>query len=70
MDGENIKKLKKKFRGFWLGIKVTKRGKYKEPILGKIIAKAKTHHGLHCVLKDPDVYETFAGKTPTQAVLF
>lgn len=70
MIEENIKKLKKKFEGFWLAIKVTRRGKHNEPLSGKIVAKAKTHHDLHRVLKDPNVYETFAGKVPTKAVFF
>lgn len=62
--------LKKKYAGSWLAIQVTKRGSHKEPLEGKLIAKAKTHHGLHRTLKDPNVYETYAGRVPKTAILY
>lgn len=65
-----ISQLKKKHKGFWLAISVNERDKFGRPISGKLIAKAKTHKELHKILKNPNVYETFAGKIPTKAVLF
>ncbi|MBI4437231.1 MAG: hypothetical protein HY590_07465 [Candidatus Omnitrophica bacterium] len=65
-----IKTLKRKYHGYWLAIKVTKRGSHKEPLAGSLVAKAKTHHQLHRLLKDPNVYETYAGKIPQTAVLY
>jgi hypothetical protein len=34
------------------------------------VAKAKTHHELHLVMDDENVYEMYAGDVPTKAVLF
>ena len=65
-----IKALKRKYHGYWLAIKVTKRGSHKEPLAGTLVAKAKTHEKLHRLLKDPNVYETYAGKVPSMAVLY
>ena len=68
---EKIYELKKKYSGKWLAIKVTKRGPYKVPIEGILIAEADTHHELHAKnTEDPNVYETYAGEAPTIAVLF
>ncbi len=67
---EKIEKLRKKYQGYWLAIKVTKRGDYNQPLEGKLVGRAKTHHELHRILEDPNVYETYAGKVPTKAVLF
>ncbi len=65
-----IKTLKQKYHGYWLAIKVTKRGAHKEPLAGTLVAKAKSHRDLHRLLKDPNVYETYAGKVPFMAVLY
>jgi hypothetical protein len=61
--------LKRNYAGEWLAIKVTKRGKYHEPVAGKLICHAKTHKVLHHRLRDPNVYETYSGKLPTKAIL-
>lgn len=65
-----IQTLKRKYRGQWLAIKVTKRGKHQEPVAGELICRGRSHRGLHRRLTDPDVYETYAGPLPTQAVLY
>lgn len=67
---ESIQALKRKYRGEWLAIKVTRRGKHQEPVGGELVCHAKTHHALHRRLTDPNVYETYAGTLPTQAVLY
>ena len=67
---ESIQALKRKYRGEWLAIKVTRRGKHKEPQAGELIYHARTHHALHRRLTDPSVYETFAGELATQAILY
>ena len=66
----DIRALKRKYHGYWLAIKVTKRGTHKEPLAGTLVARAKTHHELHRRLKDPNVYETYAGRVPSTAVLY
>jgi len=66
----SIQSLKRKYRGEWLAIKVTKRGKHKQPLAGELVCRSRSHHGLHRRLTDPNVYETYAGKLPTQAVLY
>lgn len=68
--GEKIEDLKRKHQGYWLAIKVTKRGEYNQPVEGELVTQAKSHHELHRCLKDPNVYETYAGEVPTKAVLF
>ena len=67
---EPIRVLKRKYRGQWLAIKVTKRGKSHEPLAGELICHARSHQLLHRRLTDPSVYETYAGTLPTQAVLY
>ena len=67
---KSILSLKRKYRGEWLAIKVTRRGKYQEPTEGELLHHARTHRALHRRLTDPDVYETYAGKLPTQAILY
>ena len=67
---ESILSLKRKYRGEWLAIKVTRRGTHQEPKAGELVCRARTHRALHRRLTDPNVYETYAGKLPTQAVLY
>ena len=67
---ESILTLKRKYRGEWLAIKVTRRGKHKQPVAGELVCRARTHRALHRRLTDPSVYETYAGPLPTQAVLY
>ena len=67
---ESIQTLKRKYRGEWLALKVTKRGKHDEPLAGELVCHAPSHRTLHRRLTDPSVYETYAGKLPTQAVLY
>ena len=68
--GELIQTLKRRYRGQWLAIKVTRRGKHQEPVAGELVCRDRSHRALHRRLTDPDVYETYAGKLPTQAVLY
>ena len=67
---ESILSLKRKYPGDWLAIKVTKRGKHQEPVAGELVCHAPTHRALHRRLTDPNVYETYAGRVPTQAILY
>ncbi len=67
---ESIGELKKKYKGLWLAIKVVSRDEQEVPETGEVVAKAKTHHELHLVMDDENVYETYAGDVPTKAVLF
>ncbi len=67
---ESILNLKRKYLGQWLAIKVTKRGRHHEPLLGELVCHARSHRALHHRLSDPNVYETYAGPLPTQAVLY
>ena len=67
---EKIENLKKKYKGLWLAIKVIDRDEQGIPETGELVAKAKTHHELHLILEDENVYETYAGDVPTKAVLF
>ena len=67
---KSIQTLKRKYRGEWLAIRVTRRGKHKEPKAGELVCHARTHHALHRRLTNPNVYETYAGELPTQAVLY
>jgi len=67
---ESIQTLKRRYRGEWLAIKVTKRGKHHEPLAGELVSHASSHRTLHRRLTDPEVYETYAGRLPTQAVLY
>ena len=66
----SIHTLKRRYPKQWLAIKVTKRGLHQEPIAGELLAHAPSHKALHRRLTDPRVYETYAGPTPKQAVLF
>ena len=66
----NIGTLKRKYHGYWLAIKVTKWGSQNEPLAGILLGRAKTHHELHRRVKAVNVYETYAGKIPTQAILY
>ncbi len=66
----SIPRLKQKYHGEWLAIKVTKRGRHHEPLAGELVCHAPSHHALHQRLRDPNVYETYAGRLPTQAVLY
>lgn len=66
----SIQVLKRRYRGEWLAIKVTKRGKHQEPLAGELVSHAPSHRSLHRRLTDPEVYETYAGPLPTQAVLY
>jgi hypothetical protein len=66
---ERIEDLKKRYDGLWLAIKVVDRDEYGVPRTGELLAKAKTHHELHLVLDDENVYETYAGDLPVRAVL-
>ena len=65
-----IHALKRRYPKQWLAIKVTKRGPHQEPIAGELVLHATSHRALHRRLKDPYIYETYAGPTPKQAVLF
>ena len=67
---EKIENLKKKYKGLWLAIKVIDRDEQGIPETGELVAKAKTHHELHLIIEDENVYETYAGDVPTKAVLF
>ena len=67
---ERIEYLQKKYEGLWLAIKVVDRDEHGVPQTGELLAKANTHHGLHLVMDDENVYETYAGNVPTKAVLF
>jgi hypothetical protein len=67
---EKIENLKKKYKGLWLAIKVIDRDEQGIPETGELVAKAKTHHELHLIIEDENVYETYAGDIPTKAVLF
>lgn len=67
---DSIQQLKQKDRGEWLAVKVTKRGKHQEPLAGELLCHARSHRILHRRLSDPSVYETYAGKIPTHAVLY
>ncbi len=67
---EEIKDIKEKYQGMWLAIKVAERDEYNKPIKGEVLVSAKTHHELHINLKDPNVYETYAGPLPAKAILF
>ena len=67
---QTIEYLKRKYEGLWLAIKVVDRDPQGVPETGKLVAKAKTHHELHLVMDDENVYETYAGHVPTKAVLF
>ena len=67
---KSIQTLKRRYPGEWLAIKVTKRGKYHEPVAGEMVCHASSHRALHRRLTDPNVYETYAGKLPTQAILY
>jgi len=53
---ESILTLKRKYRGQWLAIKVTRRGRHQEPVSGQLVCHAKTHRALHRRLTDPNVY--------------
>jgi len=69
---ETISGIRKKYDGYWLAIKVTRRNKLGVPTHGALLARAKTHHELHAKLDngpDHDVYETHGGKVPSKAVL-
>ena len=66
----SIQVLKRRYPRQWLAIKVTKRGPHQEPLAGELVVHAQSHKALHLRLKDPHVYETYAGPTPKQAVLF
>ena len=66
----DIKSLKRKYHGYWLAIKVTKWDRRQGPVAGILVGKAKTHHGLHKRVKEVNIYETYAGKIPHQAILF
>ena len=66
-----IQQLKRKYRGQWLAIKVTKRGRHQEPLAGELVCRARSHHALHQRLTTSgEVYETYAGPIPIQAVLY
>ena len=65
-----IKALKRKYHGYWLAIKVTKWDRQQAPVAGVLVGKAKTHRELHKRIKVVDVYETYAGKIPSVAVLY
>jgi len=67
---ERIRTLKVRYPNQWLAIKVTKRGPHHEPLIGELLARAPTHRALHRRLKDPNVYETYTGRIPRQAILF
>jgi len=67
---QKIEYFKKEYKGQWLAIKVVDRDEQGVPETGKLVAKAKTHHELHLVMDDENVYETYAGHVPTKAVLF
>ena len=67
---QKIEDLKREYKGLWLAIKVMGRDEQGIPQTGKLVAKAKTHHELHLVMDDENVYETYAGHVPTKAVLF
>lgn len=67
---QSIQTLKRRYAGEWLAIKVKRRGKRQEPVAGELVCHAKSHQALHRRLSDPNVYETYAGKLPTQAVLY
>lgn len=67
---QRILTLKSRYPKQWLAIKVTKRGPHDEPVAGELLARAPTHRALHRRLKDPNVYETYTGPTPRQAILF
>jgi len=66
----SIHALKRRYPKQWLAIKVTKRGPHQEPLAGELLVRAPSHKALHHRLKDPHVYETYAGPAPKQAVLF
>jgi len=70
---QTISAIKKKYGGYWLAIKVTRRDKLGVPTHGALLARARTHHELHAALEDDpdqDVYETHGGKVPSKAILF
>lgn len=67
---QSIEALKKRYAGEWLAIRVMKRGKHKEPVGGELVCRARSHRALHRRLADPNVYETYAGNLPTQAILY
>lgn len=65
-----IQQLKRQYRGQWLAIKVTKRGRHHEPVAGELVCRARSHQALHRRLTESEVYETYAGPIPIQAVLY
>ena len=70
---ETVTEIRKKHKGYWLAILVTRRNRLGVPVRGRLLARARSHHGLHARLEDEpdhDVYETYGGKVPRQAVLF
>jgi len=69
---ETVAGIKKKHKGFWLAIQVTRRNQFGVPTRGRLLARGRTHRELHARLKDEpdhDVYETYGGRVPIRAIL-
>ena len=69
---ETVAGIKKKHKGFWLAIQVTRRNRLGVPTRGRLLARGRTHRELHARLENEptdNVYETYGGRPPVKVIL-
>jgi hypothetical protein len=69
---ETIAGMKKKHKGFWLAIQVTRRNRLGVPTRGRLLARGRTHRELHARLSNEPIdglFEAYGGKPPVEAIL-
>lgn len=59
-----IEELRQQNAGCWLGIRVTRRSRYGQPVEGDLVCRAPTHADLHRLISEQGISELYTTYAP------